>query len=412
MIAETGDVIRSIWIESNDISATGNGSIASSPKSGETGQTRDVLIANNMIRGGGGNGILSASSGSATAVNIRWTIVGNTLVDLGLVTQSGNGIETFHVQDLLIVGNIISDVYDRGIDINGATFGENNGIQIIGNSILDYGSGTHSGVGNMAAIQVVSAKDVLIEGNRCRLDASYDGATSKGIEIGSNGAAYHVEGFSIIGNLINMADTALATTEYPIYVLATGTTGGVVANNHIINPPAHGSWDDDDMVRCDDGTDATTAVSGVYKEGVLITNRAGFDETEEIIAQGGFRQQLDGWYQETVAASQTAVVLDRDLASAFVDSFIPVRSGSITGVCVRTDDARTAGTCTIEVYKNGAGTGLTAVLDGTNATFKATTQAKATDTFVAGDRIDLRVTTDAGWLPATANIRCSIEVET
>ena len=129
-------------------------------------------------------------------------------------------------------------------------------------------------------------------------------------------------------------------------------------------------------------------------------------------ATDGYRQTIDGWYQDNVAASQTAVALARLAAGASPTVWIAPRDGSVTGVMVKSNAARTAGTLTIEVFKNGVATGLTAVLDGTNTTTKFTSQAKDTDTFVVGDELDPRITTDAGWLPVTADIRASIEVET
>jgi len=93
--------------------------------------------------------------------------------------------------------------------------------------------------------------------------------------------------------------------------------------------------------------------------------------------------------------------------------WIAPRAGSVTGVWVKANTPRTAGTLTIKVFRNGAQLGtLTAVLDGANTTFKATTLAKDTITFVAGDELETTVTTDAGWLPVTADIRTGLEVET
>jgi hypothetical protein len=135
-----------------------------------------------------------------------------------------------------------------------------------------------------------------------------------------------------------------------------------------------------------------------------------------VVSGAAFRQLLEGWWQDNVAASQTAVVLSR-WASGTTAPFAAVmlRAGSITGVYVLLNDTRAAGTLTVEVFKNGSGTGLTAVLDGTNTSFKATTQAKGLDTFVAGDSVDVRVTTDGSWgastIPGTdADIRAGIEV--
>lgn len=126
----------------------------------------------------------------------------------------------------------------------------------------------------------------------------------------------------------------------------------------------------------------------------------------------GFRQWFGRWYQDNVVATQTAVVLAIDgSVAAFSTSVITMlRPGSITGVIVKSNAARIAGTLTVEVYKNGSAIGLTAVIDGTNTTFKATTQNVGDDTFVAGDEIGVRITTSADWSPTTADIQALVEV--
>lgn len=128
--------------------------------------------------------------------------------------------------------------------------------------------------------------------------------------------------------------------------------------------------------------------------------------------EGGTRKSFDGWFQDDVAANQSAVALTRfSNGAAFTTKAFPIRSGSLVAVWVRSSEARTAGTLTVEVFKNGSTTGLTAVLDGTNTTFKVTTQAADLDTHVAGDDYDIRITTDASWAPTTADIRAGLEIE-
>lgn len=138
----------------------------------------------------------------------------------------------------------------------------------------------------------------------------------------------------------------------------------------------------------------------------------------DLDAAGGYRQAHDLWFQDDVAASQTGVALARigDAVWASMDGkLIMHRAGSVTAVAVKSNAARDAGTCTVEVTKNGVGIGLTAVLDGTNTTFNATAQAKDTDAFVAGDEIGAIITTDGAWKAPTgansADIRVVIEVE-
>jgi hypothetical protein len=129
---------------------------------------------------------------------------------------------------------------------------------------------------------------------------------------------------------------------------------------------------------------------------------------------GGYRQTIDGWYYENAAANLNNQVMNR-LAGTTNNAtgWIAPRAGSVTGIAVHSNAARTGGTLTAKVFKNGAQLGaLTAVLDGTNTTFKATTQAKDTDNFNAGDILDIRIATDSGWSPTTADIRGVLEVET
>ena len=128
---------------------------------------------------------------------------------------------------------------------------------------------------------------------------------------------------------------------------------------------------------------------------------------------GGFRQTADGWTQDNVAASQTNVELTRATGR-----FRAARSGSVTGVIATLTEARTAGTLTVTVFKNtglagaaGATIGLSAVINATNTSRKATVQDKDTDTFAAGDEIYAVVTTDSGWLPTTSDLRVAIEIE-
>jgi hypothetical protein len=116
------------------------------------------------------------------------------------------------------------------------------------------------------------------------------------------------------------------------------------------------------------------------------------------------------FFYDVVAANLT----NTDMLTAIGDAvceFIMNYAGSILAVGVVSDQARTAGTLTVEVTKNGTGVGLTAVLNGTNTTKKVTTQTKDTDTFVAADLMGVHLTTSADWAPATADIRVVITVE-
>lgn len=117
---------------------------------------------------------------------------------------------------------------------------------------------------------------------------------------------------------------------------------------------------------------------------------------------------LAGWYQDNVIASQTGVVLNLPLTPR-TEITMPA-DGYVVGIAVRSNEARTAGTLTVDATINGTVTGLTAVLDGTNTQTKTTRQSNSADKFTAGQRIGVKLTTDAGWLPVTADIDVTVLV--
>lgn len=184
-------------------------------------------------------------------------------------------------------------------------------------------------------------------------------------------------------------------------------TAGIVAGQVLV-------FDGTDLVAGDAIlADGSVDLAGNWSLGTFVlSDCGGLSGTGDLDMGGGYRSNFDGWYADNVGAGAGPTQMSRFSNGADVDEVFLPRAGSITGVWVHSDEARTAGTLTVEVYKNGVATGLTAVLDGTNTTFDSTTQAKDLDTFVAGDQLDLRFTTDAGWLPVTADIRAGLEVET
>ena len=99
--------------------------------------------------------------------------------------------------------------------------------------------------------------------------------------------------------------------------------------------------------------------------------------------------------------------------------WVAPRAGRVTAVVVKATEARTAGTLTVNVFKNtglsgatGSAMGVSADLDGTNTISKATTTnvIDSTRSFDAGDELYIRYST-SGWTPTTSDIRAFIEVE-
>lgn len=115
------------------------------------------------------------------------------------------------------------------------------------------------------------------------------------------------------------------------------------------------------------------------------------------------------FFQDNVAASQSAVALVVG-HSATVTEFEMPWAGSIVGIQIVSNEARTADTLTVDATINGTVSGLQAVLDGTNTTHHSSTQAKDTDAFNAGDRVGCKITTGGSWTPTTADIAVTVYV--
>jgi len=107
--------------------------------------------------------------------------------------------------------------------------------------------------------------------------------------------------------------------------------------------------------------------------------------------------------QSDVAASQTDIALNVLGLSGNTEIVVP-KDGSVIGISIASNDARTAGTLTVDITVNGTKTGLQAILDGTNSQYHYATQAMRTDEFSAGDRIGVKITTDGDWAPVIADI--------
>jgi hypothetical protein len=118
---------------------------------------------------------------------------------------------------------------------------------------------------------------------------------------------------------------------------------------------------------------------------------------------------VEGFYQDNVTASQTAVQLLRH--SKNEASIRPIRNGSIVGVSVFSNAVCTAGTLTINIYVAGSPIGISIALDPvTHTTTNSAVYPAGTYLFTSGQAITAHVTTNSGWLPTTADIDVSVEI--
>jgi len=122
-------------------------------------------------------------------------------------------------------------------------------------------------------------------------------------------------------------------------------------------------------------------------------------------AAGGGVGPTGPWHQDNVAASQTDVALT--LLDGVRETIPAPADGSVTAIAVLSNEARTAGTLTVELTVNGVGSGLTAVLDGTNTECDVGTGSVAVSEC---DEIGVTVTTDGSWAPTTADITVMLQL--
>jgi len=173
-----------------------------------------------------------------------------------------------------------------------------------------------------------------------------------------------------------------------------------------------------DNISTDGTVTATGAVSGAALSVDSVTSAGAISGTTgtfsgDVSASGGFECRFS-FSQADCAESQSAVALAVNSAGdAAILGFPTDKPGSITGIAVWAESARTAGTCTVDATVDGSVTGLQAVLDDTDTQIAFGRQDKDTDTFTAGQLIGVKVTTSADWdtASATPSLHCVVTIE-
>lgn len=221
-------------------------------------------------------------------------------------------------------------------------------------------------------------------------DGAISGLREAGTDKTSRGHINFLAGFDLTDDSGNdETEVALDLTEKDHNDLANRTAASAHPATAVSFAPA--------------GTIAATTVQAAIEE--VASEAAG--STNRLVFPG---------FGVKMNAATTNVQMARAIAEAGGTStpelvpVVVVRAGSITGISVALSEARTAETATFEVFKNGVATGLTVVIDGTNTQYTFATQAAGTDTFVAGDRLDVRVTTHASFTPTSSDAEAVIEV--
>lgn len=122
-----------------------------------------------------------------------------------------------------------------------------------------------------------------------------------------------------------------------------------------------------------------------------------------------YQQTYDGWYKDNPAGTAGPTEMVRSGTGAYSNQAVVLRPGWLTGVIVKGNDSRTAGTLTVTAYVNGVATGLTAVLDGTNVSQNVTFAGPGVYPVASGDFLSLYWET-VGFTPTTMDFVGCIEV--
>lgn len=119
-------------------------------------------------------------------------------------------------------------------------------------------------------------------------------------------------------------------------------------------------------------------------------------------------QPNEMWAQQDVAASQTNVGLEANV-SQLSASWRAIRAGSIVGLSTKFSEAVTTGSAELRVRVNGVPGTLVATSTAGVGTQVA--QAPGIDTYVAGDLLDIAITTDGTFAPVTTDVEASLLVQ-
>jgi hypothetical protein len=179
--------------------------------------------------------------------------------------------------------------------------------------------------------------------------------------------------------------------------LTSGTSGGILAFTGASVISSSGLLTQNALV-IGGGAGSTPSSLGMGSANqVLGVNSAGTGYSHRAI-----KQQIGTWGRSNLTRSQTnlqlLIVVSGGTNMTVSGSRIPMAfNGRVVGIVVTGSAACTAGTAVFTVFKNASATAVSATISTANPQYVYSDTG--TDTFVAGDIIDIRVTTDGTLTP-------------
>lgn len=156
-------------------------------------------------------------------------------------------------------------------------------------------------------------------------------------------------------------------------------------------------------------SDVIAAASGMG-DAFILTDLPDYAGDLDSAFVGGWKQLVPFVSNNTASGAHSATQLQLSAATA-TNEFVAITAGSITGIAVHDNASAAGGSIVFDVYKNGS------AVSGATATLAIGTQvisasfARNTYTFTANDKLDVRLTTTAGYTATTDDIAVFLQVE-
>lgn len=112
-----------------------------------------------------------------------------------------------------------------------------------------------------------------------------------------------------------------------------------------------------------------------------------------------------GFFRVNAAAGLNGSMDMLGTAPASIVDFVVPLAGRVAGISIRSNEARTAGSLTVNPVIDGTvNTRISAVLDATNTQSHSMLSFEDTGSFNANSRLGVNITTTGAWDPVTADV--------
>lgn len=292
--------------------------------------------------------------------------------------------------------------------------------RIIFDSLMLHGHGTGANATASHLMQIIGRQqDVQIKGLRANGSHDVGGTMYAVVHIDDDGAGGVPQMVSIEGNITSCSghgvqiDGVLSCT-----ISGTCSPDAILGNELIVSASSISNGGHVEYNMKAPTTTRTVSIDATEVDQVT----GSWDN--DLHYSGGYRSTVDGWYYDNVPASLATTAMTRLVSTAEQGAWIAPRDGSVTTVTAWSSLACTAGNCFVKVWKssdNGATWAIlldaaagqmVAALTTTDTRFGYRVRSAGQATFLRGDLLRLEISTDASWLPVTADVRGAIEVET